>query len=96
MADTSQVIETPCYLAVRTIASPSALEILHRWICTSTTFASKIIFEIATVSAHTGIAGVSVPLAQTLDDCEAFLRGDFDKVAEEACYMQGAMARGDT
>ena len=47
-------------------------------------------------AAHTGIAGVSVPLAQTLDDCEAFLRGDFDKVAEEACYMQGAMARGDT
>ena len=35
--------------------------------------------------------GVSVPLAQTLSDCEAFLRGDYDDVPEERCYMRGAM-----
>jgi F-type H+-transporting ATPase subunit beta len=40
---------------------------------------------------HTGIAGVSVPLATTLGDCEAFLRGDYDAVPEERCYMRGAM-----
>ena len=33
----------------------------------------------------------SVPLAQTLDDCEAFLRGDYDDVAEADCYMRGSM-----
>ncbi|WP_346840192.1 F0F1 ATP synthase subunit beta [Microbulbifer sp. SAOS-129_SWC] len=42
-------------------------------------------------ASHTGIAGVSVPLAQTLADCEAFLRGDYDELAEEACYMRGSM-----
>ena len=30
------------------------------------------------VTEHTGIAGVSVPLEQTLIDCEAFIRGDYD------------------
>ncbi|MEW6312485.1 MAG: F0F1 ATP synthase subunit beta [Pseudomonadota bacterium] len=44
------------------------------------------------VAGHSGIAGVSVPLAQTLADCEAFLRGDYDDVPEERCYMRGAMA----
>jgi F-type H+-transporting ATPase subunit beta len=43
------------------------------------------------VAQHTGIAGVSVPLARTLADCEAFLRGDHDDVPEEECYMRGAM-----
>ena len=43
------------------------------------------------VAQHTGIAGASVPLAQTLDDCEAFLRGDYDDVAEADCYMRGSM-----
>ncbi len=43
------------------------------------------------VGQHTGIAGVSVPLAQTLDDCEAFLRGDYDDLPEERCYMRGGM-----
>lgn len=43
------------------------------------------------VSQHTGIAGVSVPLSQTLADCEAFLRGEHDDRQEEACYMRGAM-----
>ncbi len=32
-----------------------------------------------------------VPLAQTLTDCEAFLRGDYDDMPEERCYMRGAM-----
>lgn len=44
-----------------------------------------------TAASHTGIAGVSVPLEQTLSDCEAFLRGEFDKVPEERCYMRGSM-----
>jgi F-type H+-transporting ATPase subunit beta len=43
------------------------------------------------VAQHTGIAGTSVPLAQTLDDCEAFLRGDYDQLAEADCYMRGSM-----
>jgi F-type H+-transporting ATPase subunit beta len=45
-----------------------------------------------TTAAHTGITGVSVPLEQTLGDCEAFLKGDYDNVPEEACYMRGAMS----
>ncbi|MCM5569436.1 F0F1 ATP synthase subunit beta [Burkholderiaceae bacterium FT117] len=44
------------------------------------------------VSQHTGIPGVSVPLEQTLADCEAFLRGDHDEAEEDACYMRGAMS----
>ncbi|HYW03689.1 MAG TPA: F0F1 ATP synthase subunit beta [Gammaproteobacteria bacterium] len=40
---------------------------------------------------HTGIAGVSVPLATALDDCERFLAGDYDDTPEERCYMLGAM-----
>ena len=43
------------------------------------------------VTSHTGIKGVSVTLEQTLTDCEAFLRGDYDAFAEEQCYMRGAM-----
>jgi F-type H+-transporting ATPase subunit beta len=35
--------------------------------------------------------GISVPLAQTLADCEAFLRGEYDEMTEEQCYMRGAM-----
>ncbi len=42
-------------------------------------------------AGHTGLTGVSVPLEQTLDDCEGFLQGRFDAVPEEHCYMQGAM-----
>jgi F-type H+-transporting ATPase subunit beta len=41
------------------------------------------------VSRHTGIQGVSVPLQEALEECEAFLRGDFDDVPEEQCYMRG-------
>jgi F-type H+-transporting ATPase subunit beta len=38
------------------------------------------------------LKGVSVPLEKTLDDCEAFLRGDYDELTEEDCYMRGAMS----
>jgi F-type H+-transporting ATPase subunit beta len=44
-----------------------------------------------------GLAGVSVPLEQTISDCEAFVRGEYDAVPEDQCYMRGAMppaARG--
>jgi len=41
--------------------------------------------------AHTGIKGVSVPLQDTLDDCEAFLNGQYDDVPEDHCYMRGTM-----
>ncbi|OGT90946.1 MAG: F0F1 ATP synthase subunit beta [Gammaproteobacteria bacterium RIFOXYA12_FULL_61_12] len=45
-----------------------------------------------TTASHSGVAGVSVTLEQTLADCEAFLRGDFDELPEERCYMRGSMA----
>lgn len=48
----------------------------------------------AVTTAHTGMAGVSVPLADTLDDCEAFLRGDYDDLPEERCYMRGSLKGG--
>ncbi|SDZ80938.1 F0F1 ATP synthase subunit beta [Microbulbifer marinus] len=46
------------------------------------------------IASHTGIAGVSVPLEQTLTDCEAFLRGEYDELTEEDCYMRGGMRDG--
>ena len=49
-----------------------------------------------TTASHTGIAGVSVPLAQTLNDCEAFLEGRYDELPEERCYMRGAMQTSGT
>jgi F-type H+-transporting ATPase subunit beta len=42
-------------------------------------------------AAHTGLAGVSVPLQDTLADCESFLRGAYDEVPEDHCYMRGAL-----
>ena len=42
-------------------------------------------------ATHTGMAGVSVPLKQTIADCEAFLQGDYDHLTEEQCYMRGSM-----
>jgi F-type H+-transporting ATPase subunit beta len=39
----------------------------------------------------TGIQGASVPLADTLLDCEAFLRGEYDDVPEDRCYMRASM-----
>jgi len=44
-------------------------------------------------AALTGVEGVSVSLADTLADCEAFLRGKYDDVAEDQCYMRGSMQR---
>jgi F-type H+-transporting ATPase subunit beta len=44
------------------------------------------------VAEHTGLQGVTVPLKQTLADCEAFLAGRHDDVPEERCYMRGAMS----
>jgi F-type H+-transporting ATPase subunit beta len=46
------------------------------------------------VSEHTGIEGVSVPLADALADCEGFLHGDYDDVPEDRCYMRGSMKGG--
>ena len=42
-------------------------------------------------ATHTGLAGVSVPLEQTIADCEAFLQGEYDHLTEEQCYMRGSM-----
>jgi F-type H+-transporting ATPase subunit beta len=44
-----------------------------------------------TVADHTGIAGVRVPLTQTIADCEALIAGKYDHLSEADCYMQGAM-----
>ncbi|MDG6778813.1 F0F1 ATP synthase subunit beta [Thiomicrorhabdus sp. zzn3] len=43
-------------------------------------------------STQSTLKGVSVPLEKTLDDCEAFMRGDYDELSEEECYMRGAMS----
>ena len=43
------------------------------------------------MTAQNASQGVSVPLTQTLSDCEAFLRGDYDHLPEERCYLRGAM-----
>jgi F-type H+-transporting ATPase subunit beta len=43
------------------------------------------------IASQTGIPGISVPLARTLKDCEAFLQGHYDEVSEDHCYMRGAM-----
>lgn len=42
-------------------------------------------------AAHTGIKGLSVPLRQTLEDCDGFISGRFDDLSEEACYMRGSL-----
>ncbi|MGE5219020.1 MAG: F0F1 ATP synthase subunit beta [Chloroflexota bacterium] len=46
------------------------------------------------VGEHTGLPGVSVPLEDTVRDCEAFISGVFDDLTEEQCYMRGSMRRG--
>jgi len=42
-------------------------------------------------TAHTALKGVSVPLRETLDDCDAFLQGRYDDLLEQRCYMRGGM-----
>jgi len=39
-----------------------------------------------------GLRAQNAALAQTLADCEAFLRGDHDATPEDQCYMRGAMS----
>lgn len=43
------------------------------------------------VAEHTGISGISVDLDDMLNDCEGFMRGNFDDVPEDQCYMRGTM-----
>lgn len=43
-------------------------------------------------ASQSTLQGVSVPLETTLNDCEAFLNGEYDKLPEEQCYMRGAMS----
>jgi F-type H+-transporting ATPase subunit beta len=43
-------------------------------------------------ASHSGLAGVTVPIERTLEDCEAFLAGAYDEVSEDHCYMRGTMA----
>jgi len=45
----------------------------------------------AVLAQHTKQTGVSVPLAQTLTDCEGFLSGRYDDIPEDQCYMRGSM-----
>jgi len=45
-----------------------------------------------TTASRTGIEGVSVPLENTLTDCEDFFSGRYDDVTEDHCYMRGTMA----
>ncbi len=45
-------------------------------------------------TAHSGIAGQSVPLQRTLDDCDSFLVGRYDHFDEAQCYMRGSMESG--
>jgi F-type H+-transporting ATPase subunit beta len=43
------------------------------------------------LALHAKKTGKSVPLEQTLTDCEAFLAGHYDDLSEEQCYMRGSM-----
>ncbi|WP_305908686.1 F0F1 ATP synthase subunit beta [Methylomarinum sp. Ch1-1] len=43
------------------------------------------------LAQHSRQPGVSVPLEQTLTDCEAFLQGKYDDLPEDRCYMRGSM-----
>ncbi len=45
------------------------------------------------VAEHTGFAGATVALGDTLDDCEAFLSGEYDSVSEDECYMRSTMKK---
>lgn len=43
---------------------------------------------------QTGMQGVSVPLEQTLLDCESFINGNYDSLTEKQCYMIGSIHGG--
>jgi F-type H+/Na+-transporting ATPase subunit beta len=43
------------------------------------------------VAEHTGVAGVRVPLEQTIADCEGLIEGRFDHLREADCYMRGTL-----
>ena len=43
------------------------------------------------LAEHSKQTGVSLPLEQTLADCEDFLAGHYDHLTEEQCYMRGSM-----
>jgi len=45
-------------------------------------------------AGHTGMPGVTVPLAHTLADCQSFLLGHHDDLSEEQCYMRGSIGQG--
>jgi len=45
------------------------------------------------VAEHTGFAGATVALGDTLDDCEAFLSGEYDSISEDECYMRSTMKK---
>jgi len=44
-------------------------------------------------AGHTGLPGVTVPLNETLADCQAFLLGHHDDLSEEQCYMRGSIRK---
>ncbi len=44
-------------------------------------------------TAHSGLPGVSVPLAETLADCDAFLTGKLDSLPEDRVYLRGSIGR---
>ncbi len=43
------------------------------------------------LAQHTKLTGVSVPLEQTLADCEDFVAGIYDDLSEDQCYMRASM-----
>lgn len=45
------------------------------------------------IADQTGISGRSVPIEETLQDCEDFMAGRFDTVSESDCYMKTSMPR---
>lgn len=47
----------------------------------------------AVTAAFTGLEGKSVSLADTLDDCQGFLLGEYDNIPEEECYFRGTMKK---
>ena len=40
----------------------------------------------------TGRSGATVPLQQTIEDCDRFLTGEFDYLTEDQCYMRAGMS----